>query len=59
LPVRRPGAMAYAPPTQEPTRGEVPAPRNADLIRARMSAMHSGLVRAGRRRHHMTRGDQG
>jgi signal transduction histidine kinase len=57
LPVRRPGAMAYA-PTQEPTRGEVPAPRNPDLIRARMSAMHGGLVRAGRRQHHMKRGDQ-
>jgi len=59
LPVRSPGAMAYAPPTREPSRGGVPAPRNADLLWARMSAMQGGLVRAGRRRHHMTRGDQG
>ncbi|MFC0532075.1 sensor histidine kinase [Phytohabitans kaempferiae] len=58
LPVRRPGAMAYAPLPQPAAGGAVPARRDPELMRARMAAMQGGLVRA-QRTYHVMRSDQG
>ncbi|GAA4471779.1 hypothetical protein GCM10023170_090670 [Phytohabitans houttuyneae] len=56
LPVRRPGALAYAPlPPQQPA--SETSPRDADLVRARMAAMRGGLLRAGRT-HHLMRSNE-